>query len=125
MPKFFVPQTPDPEAAERVWEATRTFLESEGFKPMESRRIFRLGYLHDGKHMEAEVGVPHPYAMAVDWDRLEEVGDPQEVLVILECLGGPYLVCTWDRGVHRGEPILVGAGEPYQVTYFDGYRPDD
>jgi hypothetical protein len=75
--------------------------------------------------MEAEVGAPHPYAMAVDWDRLDEVGDPQEVLVILECLGGPYLVCTRDRGVQRGEPILVGAGEPYQVTYFDGYRPDD
>jgi hypothetical protein len=125
--EFFVPHTRDPDAAERVWEATRTSLEGQGFKPMESRRIFRLDYHHDGKRIEAEVGVPPPYGTKIDRDRLEEGGEPQEVLLIFECPGGLYLVSTWDRGAQRGDPILVKAGEPYQVqvTYFDGYGPDD
>ena len=74
--------------------------------------------------MEAEVGKRHPSGKAIDWEAFEEVGEEQEVLVILEVDGGPYLVCTWDRGVKRGEPILVGP-EPYEIIYFDGYGPDD
>jgi hypothetical protein len=95
--------------------------ESQGWHPTD-RRIFRLGYLHDGKHEEAEVGVPHPYGKKMDWDEFEEVGDPGPTLVILEVDGGPYLVCTPNRGVLRDPPILVGGGEPYEVIYFEGLR---
>ena len=45
--------------------------------------------------------------------------------MILERKDGLHLVCTWDRGVQRGGPNLVGRGEHYQVTYFEGYSPDD
>ena len=45
--------------------------------------------------------------------------------MILEHVDGPFLVCTYNRGVRRGEPILVGAGEPYEIVYFAGYGPDE
>jgi hypothetical protein len=125
MPAFFAPLVEDPDSAEKLWEATWKFQEEQGGGGLTPRRIFRLGYLHDGKHMEAEIGVAHPYARKFDEAAFAEVGPPQEVLVILERTDGLFYVCTWDRGVTRGGPILVGAGEPYEVTYFDGYGPDD
>jgi hypothetical protein len=123
-PRFFVPFATDPAMAEEVWNATRAFVTNTLGPQITDHRIFRLGYVHDGKHMEAEVGEPHPYAKEIDWDAFEEVGDPEEVLVILEQDDGLFLVCTKSRGVARGEPIFVGAGEPYEVVYFEGYGPD-
>jgi hypothetical protein len=73
--------------------ATKKFMEAQhGWARVTDRRIFRLGDLHDGKHMEAEVGKPHPYGKAIDWEAFEEVGEEEEVLVILENEGGPFLV---------------------------------
>jgi hypothetical protein len=45
--------------------------------------------------------------------------------VILECANSLFLACSYNRGVRRGDPILVGAGEPYQVVDFDGFGPGD
>jgi hypothetical protein len=122
--EFFVPAR-DRDYAERIWQATKTFAEEEhGWKGVTDHRIFRLDYMHDGKHMEAEIGIVHPYGGPVSWD--EPAGPSGEtVLVILENDGGSFLVCTENRGVLRGEPIIVGSGEPYQVAYFDGYGPDE
>ena len=126
MASFFVPNTSDSEQAERVWLATKTFIEDEhGWKGVLDVRIFRLGYMHDGEHMEAEVGKVHPYGYETSWEKSPPPPDLREpVLVILEREGGPFLVCTYGRGVKRGEPILVGSGERYEVIYFDGYAPE-
>lgn len=122
MTEFFIPFASGPAEAEQLWQATKAFMEDpHGWTGITERRVFRLGYLHDGKHLEAEVGKPHPYAKAIDWEAFEEVGEEEEVLVILEREGGPFLVCSANRGVARGEPILVGTGEPYEVVYFDGH----
>jgi hypothetical protein len=69
--------------------------------------------------MEAEVGRPHPYGRALDVEAFELSKRQEEVLVILQAEDGLYLVCTENRGVLRGEPILVGSGEVYQITEFD------
>jgi hypothetical protein len=123
-PEFFVPLARNAEEAEQVWGAVKAFMLTIGWDRVTDRRIFRLGYLHDGKHMEAEVGSVHPYGGPVDW---EEGHEPrgEEVFVILERDGGPFLVCTPNRGVARGDPILVGSGEPYETIYFAGYGPED
>ena len=46
-------------------------------------------------------------------------------MAILEHEGGPFLVCTHNRGVTGGEPILVGLEEVHNVVYFDDDGPDD
>jgi hypothetical protein len=74
--------------------------------------------------MEAQIGSVHDYARPVDYEAFEE-GEAEEILVILECVSGLFLACSYNRGVQRGDPVIVGAGEPYQVVYFDGFGPDD
>lgn len=124
MPEFFIPLANTDEVAEQTWHAVKKYMEdAHGWDNITDHRIFRLDYLHDGKHMEAEVGAPHPHGMRTDWEKFEEVGNPEPVFVIFESEGGPFLVCTPNRGVIRDTPILVGGGEPYKVTYFDGYEP--
>lgn len=108
--KFFVPYAQDDEQALEAWQATRKFAE-ENFPGwvIAARYIYRLDYTHDGKRYSIRVGQPHPYG--------------EEALVILEA-ANPfgqvlYLVCTPNRGVLRGEPILVGPGEVQFIELFD------
>jgi hypothetical protein len=122
-PQFVVHGARDPDGAEVIWNATTTFMDDQGSRPTD-RRIFRLDYLHYGKHMEAQVGLVHPYARPIDYGAFEE-GEAEEILVILECANGLFLACSYNRGVQRGDPILVGIGEPYRVVYFDGFGPED
>ena len=72
------------------------------------RRIFSIAYVHNGKDSYAEVGKADP-----------DIGET--ILVILE--SNSYLVCTQNRGVLRGMPLLVGKegryGEAYKVTDFE------
>jgi hypothetical protein len=56
-----------------------------------------------------------------------EVGKPETpngelVLAILE--SNTYLVCTFNRGVKRGMPFLVGKDEAWEVKYFDDYKTE-
>ena len=46
-------------------------------------------------------------------------------MAILENQGSPYLVCTHNRGLAGGRPILVGTDQPVTVAYFRGYGPND
>jgi hypothetical protein len=127
MPEFFIPHVVnDPDAhSEEVWATTKKFMEDEHHLRPTDQRIFRLDYVHDDKHELAEVGVPHPAGWLPDWDNQRDPdAEGEHVVVIFETEDdGPYLVCTESRGVRRGEPILVGFGEVYGVTYFDGYDP--
>jgi hypothetical protein len=124
-PQFFVHGARDPDGSEVIWNATKAFVEDkQGLVGVTNRRIFRLDYVHGGKHMEAQVGLEHDYARPVDYDALEE-GEPDVVMVILERVDGLFLVCSYNCGVQRGDPFLVGAGEPYRVVYFAGFGPED
>jgi hypothetical protein len=129
--EFFIPHIPDPDYAEKIWQETRSFMGLQGSRQVTDQRIFRLEYEHNGKQWEAEIGQPHPYGHPVtSWetDYVPDYDDPkagQWVVVILENEGGPYLVCTQDRGVLHGEPIRVGLNEVREVVYFDGYGPND
>ena len=101
--KFFVPEAENETEALSVWKATRKFAEETlGWKVSE-RRIFSISYRHDGKKYYVEVGKPDP--------RIREI-----VLVILE--SDTYLVCTPNRGVLRGMPILVGRNEAEKIRDF-------
>ncbi len=100
--EFFVPHASTPEEAEDVWQATRKF-QTEGLGwEISDRRIYEIHYRHNGETLTATVGEPEPLTR-------------EEVLVILESQS--FLVCTTNRGVLRGMPVL--AGIPGRVVDFD------
>ena len=93
IPTFFVPHVEDSGEAERFWQATKTFLESNGFR-VSDRRIYRVSYSHDGTKYHDVVGSVSSLA-------------GEEVLVILDA-GKVFLACTENRGVMRGMPVIIG-----------------
>ena len=101
---FSVPAADSPDQAEKVWQATRQFAKDNLGWEVGDRRIFRLTGMHEGKSIECEVGKLEPYG-------------GETVVAILE--SNAFLVCTANRGVLRGEPILVGTSEVDYVTDFD------
>lgn len=101
--KFFVPEAENETEALSVWKATRTFAEETLGWEVTERRIFSISYRHDGTDYYVQVGKPDP--------RIGEL-----VLVILE--SNTYLVCTPNRGVLRGMPVLVGRNEVKSTTDF-------
>lgn len=118
MPNFFLPPLDEgDEHAESNYEAIRRFnvLTSGGWE-IGSERIFRIEWTHDGRDYATEVGQAEPYEHA-------------PCIAILR--SNAYLVCTPDRGVIRGEAILVGLNEIRKVVLFDdsprqpGPRPAD
>ena len=105
--KFFVPHTKDDKQAEEVYSATRKFVAEQMGAKLSPRKVFRLEYVHNGKREQAEVGrenpVNHETTMVI-------LFDPQRDL---------YYVCTPDRAVLRGGPILVGGNEVQEVVDFE------
>ena len=102
MPKFFIPMAEDETEAESILESIAKFIS----RPIPTRRIFRISYGHNGIPMNAEVGKdPDPY--------YREKGP---VIAIFD--GNPFCVCLPDRGVARGDPILVGAQAVESIEYF-------
>ncbi|KRA65382.1 hypothetical protein ASD89_17595 [Caulobacter sp. Root656] len=93
--KFFVPYADSPEQADRVWNATRDFLTTQG-RPTQPERYGRIVFTHNGKHYDLKVGDIHPDLR-------------EEVFVIFKGIApGPHYICTPSRGVVQGEPYLVG-----------------
>lgn len=108
MMDFFVPAADSPDEAEKVWQATRQFAKDNLGWEVGDRRIFRLSGIHAGERIVCEVGKAEPYGGEV-------------VVAILE--SNAFLVCTANRGVLRGEPILVGTSEVDSVIDFDAPKP--
>lgn len=108
MPKFFLPAAEDDAQAERVRNSVITFAKTNGFQPREDVRIFKLYYRHDGRDYEAEVGKAEP-----------RTGEPVVMILWEETPRDLFLICTENRGVVRGEPVLVGRPEVRSVVEFD------
>lgn len=94
-PAFFVPFADSAETADEVYATIRTTMAREAFQPTE-RRVCRVVYQHNGRDLIATVG--------------EKDVDGETVIAILEAYNpGPiYMICTPNRGVVRGDPILAG-----------------
>ncbi len=105
--RFFVPAVKDEADAEMVWEATKKFAEEMLGWKISERRIFSIAYRHEGKDYHVEVGKPDP--------RSHEL-----VVAILEST--TYLVCTPNRGVVRGIPILVGQDKVGKTIDFENHQ---
>lgn len=105
MTAFFIPAADTSEQAEEVLTAIKKFATENLSREIGSRRVYRLSYNHNGQTVDAVVGEADPLS-----------GEP--VIAILDA-GDMYLVTTANRGVARGEPILVGKGSVLYVEDFD------
>ena len=119
--KFFVPGAKDAADAERILIGSARFAKRP--VPLPHERIFRLTFKHNGKVYEAEVGKAiDPYFMQEGWIMQQSRGttaQPPDPTVMVIIGGNPVLVCLWDRGVKRGEPIYVGHPSVKKAEYFD------
>ncbi len=107
VPPFFLPpyEPDDPKGEEVLEDIVRWADETTGRRINRSQgRIARLDYVHDGNAGVVEVGQSEP-----------RIGET--VVAILD--SDPYLVCTPNRGVLRGTPILIGRSEVLQVVHFE------
>ncbi len=102
--KFFVPHVKDKKQEEIVYEGIKRFAKENLAWEITSRRIFSIQYNHEGKEYYAEVGK-------------EEQVVHEKVIAILE--SNTYLICTPNRGIVRGTPILVGKKEAFSVVDFE------
>jgi hypothetical protein len=102
--KFFIPAAKDAAQAEDVYRGIVQFAKLTTSWQTTARRIFGIRYRHDGREYYSEVGKEDP--------RVHEL-----VIAILE--SEAYLICTFNRGVKRGEPVLVGKKEIVSITDFE------
>lgn len=91
--KFFLPHATDPASAETAYNAIKQFAEELTGWKVSNRRIYRLEFVHNGKHYTAEVGQRTDF-------------NDEEVIAILD--SDPYLICTPNQGVIVGPPLFVG-----------------
>ncbi len=107
MTAFFLPNFDDPTKAEDVFAQVRKFNEEEMDATLAEQRFYQIDYTHDGKHYVATVG------------ELEQVEGETVICILLDTKRGVYFVCTRNRGVVIGQPILVGSREINSVQEFD------
>lgn len=106
--EFFIPAASSAAVAEETWQSIRKFASESLGWPVSDRRIYEIHYEHNGDSLVATVDQPEPLTKA-------------PVIAILE--SNSYLICTPERGVLRGMPIL--AGQPDRVVAFDLHGAGD
>ncbi len=99
--KFYIPDVSEPMG---LLEGVKKFMNSQGYIVEESK--YRcINYSHNGKRCTDMVGI-------------KNIAINEKVLLILKS-GPMFLVCTANRGVLRGEPILVGV---HSVSGFEKFE---
>lgn len=103
--KFFVPEVASADQAMKIYQGIRTFVRDSSGAEISERRIQALRWRHDGQMCSAKVGGTF---------------EDQTVLAILyEPHRDLYYVCTPNRGVVRGLPMLAGGPSVIEVLDFD------
>jgi hypothetical protein len=95
--KFFLPAAADEKQAAEGYAAIRKFVEGQ-IGPLSPTCYYAIYYRHNGKDLRVRVGEPDPLTGEL-------------VIAILRAKrpSGPFLICTPNRGVQRGEPILASS----------------
>ena len=99
--KFFLPGAEDSGLAERSYQAIKKYIEEQTGLPMSDARYYEIHYnRHNGEDLHARVG-------ALDAKGGEMV---MAIFKPRDYVHGPYLVCTKNRGVAQGAPIMASGG---------------
>jgi len=103
--KFFIPKADVSSDPEKIIIAIADFIQTD----IPERKIYSIEYNHNSYSMRAEVG------KSVDKYYQESV--PLVIAILRR--GNIYCICTPNRGVTGGEPILVGESYVTKIEYFD------
>lgn len=95
--KFFMPFTVSPEHEQGLYEDIKESLSKELGADYSQRRIFALDWMHDGMRHYAEVGRP------------TDVSGETVIAILYDTQADLYHVCTPERGVLSGMPIVAQA----------------
>ena len=93
--KFFLPIQNQADA-EKMYAAIRRFV-AEQMGPLDERRFYRLTFRHHSREIVANVGEPDPLEGGLVFAIFRSASET-----------GSFYICTENRGVLRGEPILAG-----------------
>jgi len=103
--KFFLPSQKDEKLENETYNAIKKFAKETTGWDITDRKIYHIKYRHEGKDYEAKIDE-------------RETRQGETVIAILESTI-TFLVCTTNRGVRRGMPILVGKEEIISITDFE------
>ena len=95
--KFFLPPQKDDKLENEAYDAIKKFAKETTGWDITDRKIYHIKYHHEGKDYEAKIGE-------------RETRQGETVIAILESTV-TFFVCTPNRGVKRGMPMLVGKEE--------------
>ncbi len=101
--KIFVPKVKDEKQSEEYYNGIVKY-NKDIVGEVSGRKIYSLTYKHNNKKYTAVVG---------ENDEIEN----EPIIAILE--SRTFLICTPNRGVIRGTPILVGHDEIISVEDFE------
>jgi hypothetical protein len=102
--KFFIPLADNEQQAEEVYTGIKKFAKENLAWNIQDDRIYSLSYRYNGQKYFA---------------RVSEVETLTHDFVVAILKSNAYLICTKNRGVLRGEPILVGYQDAISIEYFD------
>src|SRR5688572_8885830 len=105
--KFFIPAAQDEAQAESVYGAIKLFLSEQLGAEFADERIHSIRYTHEGRTYDDVVGRPN-----------SRNGEPV-IAILYEPARSLYHVCTENRGVARGQSILVGGHTVESLVRFD------
>jgi len=101
--RFFIPNISDVEKAEDFYNKVRDFtVRSCGFN-VSQQRIYKISFRNGLDENLVEVGKADPFTGNL-------------VFIIFDATA--YLVCTLDRGIRSGPPLLVGKSDVLSVEVF-------
>lgn len=102
--RFFISDVKNEEEALEIYEQIKKFAIKNTTFPITERKIYHIEYEHDGIEYSVSVGQMHPN----NWE---------PIFAIFEA--NAFLVCTANRGVFIGEPILVGTTNISKIEEFE------
>jgi hypothetical protein len=93
--RFFIP-VQDARIGEESYQSIKNFIEKQTGWPLSDRRYYEIRYRHNDQDLSARVGGPDP----LNGEKVFAIFKPKNPI-------GPFLVCTYSRGVVQGQPILA------------------
>lgn len=103
--KFFIPDLKDSNKEQELYEIIKKFAKETTGWDIKDRKIYYMKWRHGREDCEARVGET-------------QMQQGELVMAILESTV-TFLVCTPNRGVFRGMPLLVGREEVECIEDFE------